>query len=142
MRKLRSKRKIKLDRKSTVSYLIYVPLLITLEILDTKQSNFDVENVIQYQMIIRCIADAPCRDHKGIGQFHTGRCRSFRSYKYIPFTHYQSPRNSYNTYTFMIRSNRNLFRVFPTRVSPALRYPNKVVRYSAGLRTISDQINL
>ena len=41
----------------------------------------------------------------------------------------------------MIRSNRNLFRVFPTRVSPALRYPNKVVRYSAGLRTISEQIN-
>ena len=31
--------------------------------------------------------------------FHTGRCRSFRSYKYIPFTHYQSLRNSYNTYT-------------------------------------------
>ena len=41
----------------------------------------------------------------------------------------------------MIRSNRNIFRVFPTRVSPALRYPNKVVRYSAGLRTTSDQIN-
>ena len=29
---------------------------------------------------------------------------------------------------------------FPTRVSPALRYPNKVVRYSAGLRTTSVQI--
>ena len=40
----------------------------------------------------------------------------------------------------MIRSNRNLFRVFPTRVSPALRYPNKVVRYSTGLRTTADQI--
>ena len=35
----------------------------------------------------------------------------------------------------MIRSNRNLFRAFPTRVSPELRYPNKVVRYSAGLHT-------
>ena len=56
--------------------------------------------------------------------------------------YYQPLRNSYNVYTFMIRSNRNLFRVFRTRVSPALRYPNKVVRYSAGLRTISDQINL
>ena len=54
--------------------------------------------------------------------------------------YYQSLRNSYNVYTFMIRSNRNLFRVFPTRVSPALRYPNKVVRYSAGLRTTTDQI--
>ena len=31
--------------------------------------------------------------------FHTGRCRSFRSYKYIPFTHYQSPSNSFNTYS-------------------------------------------
>ena len=42
----------------------------------------------------------------------------------------------------MIRSNQNLFRVFPTRVSPALRHPTKVVRYSAGLQTISDQIYL
>ena len=45
----------------------------------------------------------------------------------------------------MIPSNRNLYRVFPTKVSPALRYPNKVVKYSkysAGLRTICDQINL
>ena len=52
----------------------------------------------------------------------------------------KSLRNSYNVYTFMIRSNQNRFRAFPTRVSPALRYPNKVVRYSAGLRTTSDQI--
>ena len=72
-------------------------------------------------------------------KFHTGRCRSYRSYKYIPLTYYQSLRNSYNVYTFMIRSNRNLFRVFPTRVYPALRYSNKVVN-SAGLRTTSDQI--
>ena len=53
-----------------------------------------------------------------------------------------SHRNSYIVYTFMIGSKRNLFRVFPTRVSPALRYPNKVVGYSAGLRTILDQISL
>ena len=72
--------------------------------------------------------------------WHTERCRSFRSHKYIPFKHYQSPRNSYNMYTFIIRSNQNSFRVFPTRVSPALKYPNKVVRYSAGIRTTSDQI--
>ena len=31
--------------------------------------------------------------------FHTGRCRSYRSYKYIPFTYYQSLSNSYNVYT-------------------------------------------
>ena len=36
---------------------------------------------------------------------HTESCRSFRSYKYILIMHYQSPRNSYNMYTFMIRSN-------------------------------------
>ena len=52
--------------------------------------------------------------------------------------YYQSLRNSYNVYTLMIRSNRNLFRAFPTRVFPTLRYPNKVVRYSAGLQTTSD----
>ena len=45
---------------------------------------------------------------------HTERCRPYRSYKYIPFTYYQSLRYSYNMYTFMNRSNRNLFRVFPT----------------------------
>ena len=103
---------------------------------------FSFCNIVRYYFKLKtiCIADAPCRDHKGIGELRTERCRSYRSYKYIPFTHYQSPRNSYNTYTFMIRSNRNLFRVFPTRVSPALRYPNKVVRYSAGLRTTTDQI--
>ena len=27
---------------------------------------------------------------KGIGQLHTGRIRSYRSYKYIPLTQYQS----------------------------------------------------
>ena len=70
---------------------------------------------------------------------HTERCRSYRSYKYIPFAYYQSLHNSYNVHTSITRSNRNQS-FFPTRVSPALRYPNKVVRYSAGLRT--DQINL
>ena len=44
-------------------------------------------------------ADAPCRDHKGICQLLTERCRSYRSYKYIPFTYYQSLRNSYNVHT-------------------------------------------
>ena len=73
---------------------------------------------------------------------HTERCRSYRSYKYIPFAHYPSLRNSCNVYTFMIRSNQNFFKVFPTGVSPTLRYPNKVVSYSAGLRIISDQIYL
>ena len=34
----------------------------------------------------------------------------------------------------MIRSNRNLFRVFPTRLSPALTYPNK--------RQVSDAVAL
>ena len=71
---------------------------------------------------------------------HTERCRSYRSYKYIPFTYYQSLRNSYNVYTFMIHFNQNLFRAFLTRVSPELIYPSKVVRYSAGLRTTSDQL--
>ena len=42
----------------------------------------------------------------------------------------------------MIRSNRNLFRVFPTRVSPALRYPNKVVRYFSRLRATSVEPDL
>ena len=57
-------------------------------------------------IISLCTADAPCRDHKGICYLHTERCKSYRSYKYIPFTYYQSLRNSYNVYTFMIRSNR------------------------------------
>ena len=56
---------------------------------------------------------------------HSEGCRSYRLFKYIPFTHYQSVPNSYNVYNFIIRSNRNLSRVFPTRVSPALRYPKK-----------------
>ena len=30
---------------------------------------------------------------------HTEKCRSYRSYKYIPFTHYQSLHNSYIVYT-------------------------------------------
>ena len=34
--------------------------------------------------------------------------------KHILFTYYQPLRNSYNVYTFMIRSNRNLFRAFPS----------------------------
>ena len=38
---------------------------------------------------------------------------SHRSCKFIPFAHYQSLRNYYKMYTLMIRSNRNLFRVFP-----------------------------
>ena len=41
------------------------------------------------------------------------RCRSYRPCKGIPFTHYQALRNFYNVYNFMIRSNQNLFRVFP-----------------------------
>ena len=31
------------------------------------------------------------------------------TYKYIPFTHYQSLRNSYDVYTLMLRSNQNLY---------------------------------
>ena len=42
----------------------------------------------------------------------------------------------------LIRSNRNLFRVFLTSTSPELEYLKKVSGYSAGLRTISDQIYL
>ena len=52
----------------------------------------------------------PCC-HSGV--LHTEKSRSYSSYKYIPFTYYQSLRNSYNVYTFMIRSNRNLSEFFP-----------------------------
>ena len=45
-----------------------------------------------------------------INNLHTERCRSYISYKYISFTNYQSLCISYNICTFMIRSNRNLFR--------------------------------
>ena len=37
----------------------------------------------------------------------------------------------------MSRPNLNLFRVFPTRVSLTMRYPDKFVIYSSGSRTIS-----
>ena len=74
-----------------------------------------------------CVANATCREHKDIG-----------SYKYIPFTHYQSLCNSYIVYTIVIRANRNLF---SASVSPQQKYSNKVHRYSAGQQQIiSDQI--
>ena len=40
-----------------------------------------------------CIANALA------GWLHTEKCRSYRSYKYIPFPHYQSLGNSYIVYT-------------------------------------------
>ena len=42
----------------------------------------------------------------------------------------------------MINFNKNLLRIFPTRVSRALRYAKKVVRCFAGLGTIPDLIYL
>ena len=38
--------------------------------------------------------------------YYIERCRSYRSYKYIPFMYYQPLCNSYNVYTFMIRIPR------------------------------------
>ena len=39
----------------------------------------------------------------------------------------------------MIFYNWNLFWIFTTSVSPALKYPNKVFRYSAVQKIILDQ---